>query len=359
MRGEVIYLYAFDVANEIVTKEVREILATKSFPFEVHTDHTYPKDVPLYQPLTIEPPVRGAQIRGQNVRLVVRVFEVGVVNLALRVPFEAASPVDLMPFHQPRLDSGKICDAWAREICGEVCDSIRPYIKHPGEPSQPEAYTVFCITDLGNQQNVEDWFRDQRRQVAGLLTETPPDRLSDSQVEESLRIRRSFTTADLTVIDWDSSLVVDLDGYVEDVLYVLELANLQLEEFHVMDRRLDRQLDEAYQDLDRRRVPFLGAPTRVLDWLRRFRVDAAKLTDEITHITKFIGDWHLARVYLGAKERFHLDQWRESVEQRLGQLDDLYQVLKAEVYERRMLWLEVAILVCFIVDLFMLFFWKR
>ena len=54
MKGEVVYFYAFDVANEIQTGRVGEVLASKPSPIDVHTDHTYPKDVPLYRPLAIE-----------------------------------------------------------------------------------------------------------------------------------------------------------------------------------------------------------------------------------------------------------------------------------------------------------------
>ena len=116
------------------------------------------------------------------------------------------------------------------------------------------------------------------------------------------------------MIDWDAALVVDLTGYVDDVLYALELANLQLEEFRVMDQRLDKYLDRAYDDLD--------------------------------------------RVYLGARDRFYLDQWRTSVEQRLAQLDKLYSVVHAEVNEQRMLWLEIIIVIFFAVDL-MILLWVR
>ena len=122
--------------------------------------------------------------------------------------------------------------------------------------------------------------------------------------------QRSFENTDLVVIDWDAALVVDLTGYVDDVLYALELANLQLEEFRVMDQRLDKYLDRAYDDLD--------------------------------------------RVYLGARDRFYLDQWRTSVEQRLAQLDKLYSVVHAEMNERRMLWLEIIIVVFFAIDLLIL-----
>jgi len=69
MKGEVVYLYAFDVANEIQTARVREVLAAKPTPIEVYTDHTYPKDVPLYKPLAIEPERPQATMGGQQLKL--------------------------------------------------------------------------------------------------------------------------------------------------------------------------------------------------------------------------------------------------------------------------------------------------
>ena len=358
MRGEVIYLYAFDVANEIATSRVREVLSCQSFPHEIKTDHTYPKDVPLYKPLTFQPPDVSDKMLGQSVRLVIRIFEVGVVNVAMHVPFAADTLAELQAYHKTELESGQTRDELARRLCQEVCESIKEAMIRGSNASEPEAYTVFCLTDLGGETDAHAWFRQQRREIAGLLSEAPADSLSELQVDESVRIHRSFSKADLAVIDWDASLVVELDGFAEDVLYILELANLQLEEFRVMDRRLDVHLDRAYHDLERPRS-FFGIPTSVHNWLRRFRVDATKLTDEVTHITKFLGDWHLARIYLGAAERFHLQEWQKSIADRLAQLDEVYQVLQSEVYERRMLWLEIAILVCFLIDLAALFFWRR
>jgi hypothetical protein len=148
---------------------------------------------------------------------------------------------------------------------------------------------------------------------------------------------------------------VDLDGSGEDVLRVLELANLQLEEFRWMDRSLDKHLDTAYSDLGKRRWWWYGDSAAILRSLRRMRVDLAHLADEVTHITKFVGDWHLARVYLLVRERFHLDQWRASVEQRLQELDRLYTMTRGDIYDRRMLWLEIVIVVFFAIDLLLIF----
>jgi hypothetical protein len=164
----------------------------------------------------------------------------------------------------------------------------------------------------------------------------------------------------LVVIDWDAALVIDLTGSAADVLYVLEVANLQLEEFRMMDQALDRYLNRAYEDLERRgAVSLFGSPLAVLQKLRWFRVDLTKLADEVTNITKFVGDWYLARVYLGARERFHLDHWRGSVERRLGQLDELYTVARSEAFERRLLWLEILMAVFFAIDLVAILWGRR
>jgi hypothetical protein len=359
MKGEVVYLYAFDVANEIITSRVQEILSEKPFPFEIRMDRTLPKDMPLYKPLAIEPHPLAVRLHGAPVRLLIRIYDVGVVTVMMRVAFETGALNDLMPFHNPKLENGEALDAVALKLCSEVCNSLKDLMVGHTEYPTPEAYTAFCLTELAGATDVIRWLAEQRREVAGLLTETAADKLSEAQVTEVLRIQRSFENTDLAVIDWDAALVVDLTGYVDDVLYALELANLQLEEFRVMDRRLDTYLDRAYEDLERRPLPLFGAANKTLRHLRRFRVDVAKLTDEVTHITKFFGDWHLARVYLGARDRFYLDQWRASVEQRLAQLDKLYSVVHAEVNEQRMLWLEIIIVIFFAIDLLILLWVRR
>jgi hypothetical protein len=296
-------------------------------------------------------------MRGQPVRLMVRVYDVGVVAIVMRVDVEAGGLLDLLPYHGLAFDNGQTVSDAAAKLCSLVSDNIRDAMIGPGPPTEPEAYTLFSNTELEGVSDVVDWARRERRAIAGLLSETDPDRLSDDQVAESTRLHQSFEKGDLVVIDWDAALLVDLSGYVDDVVYTLELANLQLEEFRALDQRLDKYLDRMYEDLERR--PKWGASWATLQTLRRLRVDVAKLADEVTHITKFFGDWYMARVYISARDRFHLDQWRTSVERRLSELGQVHGIIAGELYDRRMLWLEIAIVVLFVIDIIGLLFLKR
>src|ERR1700690_4035022 len=149
MKGEVVYLYAFDVANEIITPRVQEILSEKPFPFEIRMDRTLPKDMPLYKPLAIEPSPLSAPLHGATVRRLIRIYDVGVVTVMLRVEVAVNTLADLMPFHNPKLENGQMLDEVALKLCAEVCDSLKDLLVGRTEfPPPPGAYTVFCLTDL-------------------------------------------------------------------------------------------------------------------------------------------------------------------------------------------------------------------
>ena len=88
-------------------------------------------------------------------------------------------------------------------------------------------------------------------------------------------------------------------------------------------------------------------------------MDVTKLSEELTNITKFVGDWYLARVYLACQERFHLDTWEASVDQKLQELDRIYSLVMSDIGERRMLILEIMIVALFVVDLLAIFVFKK
>lgn len=359
MQGEVVYLYAFDVANEIIIGKVHEVLANKPVPFEINTDHTIPKDAPLYKPLSIELAPLTTLASGQAIRSLIHVYEIGVISIAMRVSFEVETIEELMNFHRPILTSGQTLSQVAGDICKEACLSLREVMVQSSSILEPEAYTAFCVTNIGKNKDVDSWVSKHESEIAALLTENKPNILSQDQIREVLRIKNSYAKTDVTIIDWDAAFVVDLTGYVDDVLYVLELANLQLEEYLVMDKRLDSYLNMAYEDVKCSKIRLFGSSPAILRSLRVLRVDVTKLNDEVTNITKFFGDWYLARVYLGAHERFHLEQWRNSVGERLKQLDSLYNVVSSEINNFRMISLEALIVVFFAIDLLMLFFFRK
>ena len=188
--------------------------------------------------------------------------------------------------------------------------------------------------------------------MAALLTQEPDmERLSKQESEESTGRYLSYYEDDVLVIDWDAALLIDEPRDFDETLYVLELANLQLAELEAYDRLLDEALERSYRDLGERP---LRSRRDTLRELRDIRIDMARFNDELSNITKFFGDWHLARIYEKISSRFHLSDWHRTIDGKLKTLDDLYQLLKHDQNNRLMVWLEVTIVLLFVIDLVIL-----
>jgi hypothetical protein len=133
----------------------------------------------------------------------------------------------------------------------------------------------------------------------------------------------------------------------------MELANLQLAELEAYDRILDDATERAYRDL--RQTSLWRFKNALIEReLREIRIDLARLSDELSNITKFFGDWHLARIYQALSSRFHLADWHRTIDEKLKTLDDLYQLLRSDQNTKWMLILEFTVVLLFIIDLVIL-----
>ena len=199
--------------------------------------------------------------------------------------------------------------------------------------------------------SAEDWLQQHRRQVAALLTqESDINQLSRQEADESTGRYLSYYENDLAVLDWDAALIVQEPGQLDEILFVLELANLQLAELEGYDRILDTALERSYRDLTSRP----RSRNEIMRQLREIRIDLARFSDELSNITKFFGDWHVARIYENISARFHLADWHRTIDEKLKTLDNLYQLLNLDRTNRWMLTLEVTIVLLFVIDLVIL-----
>lgn len=357
MNAEVVYFHAYDIAQdadlELIEATMRETLE----PFRFGRLKDAPRGFPVYHPLSIQIPAMQAEIGDEAVRLYpsVKIFPVGALSVKIRIPVSCTAIGDLLRYRNPVFSEGGTLEQRASLIARQVFERIRAGLAMPADTlSGPEVYTVYCVeTPLQRDGDSHGWLEANRRHVAGLLVgESDAACLSDQEVHETLQYQYAYYRTDLVVVDWDAALVLDHPRDFNDTLYVMELANVQLDQLRAYDDMLDRALDKAYDDVERAaRVFALGARSRVLKALREIRMDITKMADELSNISKFFGDWHLARVYLGCAERFHLGEWEKSVMQKLRTLDGLYTILQQDGNNRLMLILESAIVALFVIDL--------
>ena len=358
-QGEVVYIYAFDVAYDTARKPIRELLGQPVAQFVVDASKRSPRQLFFYKPQMVRLPQmeRIGPLGAVRVERVIKLLPVGAISITVRVPFAVDHVEDLVAFHDLQFSNGSLHDEVHR-LAQDVIIELRGHLIRP-QPQLPEeeAYTVFCLAApvLNNENepmNAEQWFQQHRRPIAALLTqEEKMERLSKQEAEESTARYLSYYDNDVVVIDWDAALLVDETADFDEALYIMELANLQLAELEAYDRLLDDALERSYRDLGERP---LRSRRDTLRELRDIRIDMARFNDELSNITKFFGDWHLARIYEKISSRFHLADWHRTIDGKLKTLDELYQLLKHDQNNRAMIGLEITIIVLFVIDLVIL-----
>jgi hypothetical protein len=354
--GVVMYLYAFDLAYDTNQIPVRELLGQPVADYCVDISKRSPRYLMLHRPRMVRlPPWERIGPHGPvRIEVSVKLFPVGAMSISVRVPFAVKRLEDLVAYHDLTFTNGDLYSE-VRRLAEQLRQELHSHFVRPvTRLEDEEAYTVFCLESPlpapdGGSMRAETWLAQHRRTVAALLTQEPdPAKLSAQEAEESTGKFLSYYEDDLVVLDWDAALMVDDPKEFEETLYILELANLQLSELEAYDRLLDDSIERSYRDLG-------GTSTRsnskMMKELREIKMDLARFNDELSNITKFFGDWHLARIYQAVADRFHLSDWHRVIDGKLKTLDELYHLLNLDRTNRWMLILETTIVLLFIIDL--------
>lgn len=358
--GTIVYLTAFDLAYDMRRTEFTTLLGQPVELYSLHPSKRRPRTQFFYQPqmITLQPSKSIAPQSAESIKIRIKVFNVGAISIQTQVQFNVTHLEELVAYH----DMAPELSQHINELAESIRKELAPHCIRPVDSlTESEAYTVFCLDTLPAPANVQttikaqEWLTQHGRLVAGLLTqEEDPSHISQQEIEESTGRYLSYYDRDLVVIDWDAALVAGESDSIDDILHVMELANVQLIELSAYDQLLDTGLQNAYRDLSSRRGK--GIRSEVTREIRSIQVDLARLSDELSNITKFFGDWHLARVYGLLAERFHLGDWHRVIDEKLKTLADLYGLLQQDRINLWMVVLEATIVLLFILDV-LLFLW--
>ena len=178
--------------------------------------------------------------------------------------------------------------------------------------------------------------------------------LSRAARRELLSQRYSYFKDDLTVLTWNTALVVEPSIDDTDVQYVLEFANAQLLELRYYDNQLDSELPRIYDEIEAARKGFhllWRRFSRLLVQLQTRVADATEAVERVENSLKVTDDVFLARIYAAALEIFRGPVWRQGIDRKVAIIRDAYAMLNAESQARRAEILELTIVVLIMVEL--------
>lgn len=363
MKGEVVFFRVFDIGASVDLGEIRRRVPMEFLSGHEPSERAAPKYAKLPDSLLVTVDRRTLETtRGRlEVDLAVRLYEVGALAVTVRVPFEVGALRQLSAFGSLRVvRDGKEedLDKFCGRIAARIEEDIVPYLHDSYDVRvDPEPYLAYCILEPDVPARV--YVESRRRDVTALLAGDPrPEDIGDEEVQDTWQTWYSYYRDDLVVIEWDAALVIEPSGKYEDTLGVLEIANLQLLELRTYDAYLDKVVDKAYDDLETffARGGLFRSGRAIVKDLAEVRMDLSEMTVAVENISKFYGDFFLGKVYGGCTRKFELESWQRTVDDKMRALTEIYQVAQGEVESRRMLWLELLIVLLFVSDLVLILY---
>ncbi|MCA9291707.1 MAG: hypothetical protein KDA25_11310 [Phycisphaerales bacterium] len=327
-----------DVAARIVREATRRRVVRARRPAPVWFDY---RPAPVRLVLDGEPIALGGQVTESSIEVLI--YDFGAMVLTYRTSLPPT--IDALPELASELydHPGLLRDA--RDRVSRLVEAIGPAIERPRVHEAVEDYAVFAITEW-DAERTPDAIVDAAPSVLARAMEAEMGELAPAQTARLMSGRMSYAPTDLALVDWNSAILFDREP--DDVLAVLQHANVELLELRVLDEELDAILDHADETLARlvrRRFWPTFEESRLLSRVASAQTDAAVMFEGVNNAIKVIGNQYLARLYRLAARRLDLPAWQSSVQRKLAATEGLYQKMSDAAAGRRMETLEWVIII--------------
>ncbi len=354
--GHALVFFAFDIGFQVDLETAEPLLQDATRRRVVRAR----RPAPLW--FDYNPPPLGVVIAGSPVQVGetetdpstdVLVYDFGAALITYRLPLPAT--LGDLPRLGSELYDHAALEADARERAGRLMESIRPAIERPRLSDAVEDYAVFAVTGWEGDAEPKTMFEANRPLLAHAI-EAELIRLSEEQTVRTTEGVLSYSEADLAVIGWNAAVL--FDPAPEDVVAVLQHANIELLELRVLDQELDAILDhadEAFADLTKTRLWPSFVPGSLLRRTATAQTDAAVMFEGVNNAIKLLGHQYLARLYRLAADRMDLPAWQTSVQRKLDATESIYQKMSETTSIRRLEVLEWVIILLITISILLPF----
>ncbi len=227
--------------------------------------------------------------------------------------------------------SRPVDDAFSPQAFRQRADMVRECTdalsRHGADVTLSEEYAIAVVD--GYEGSPEAFFNRSDR-IAGFLKSEEMD-LDPGEIEHTLKSQIKYGKDDLVVMDWDGAFVFEQTGEVDSIVELIQLANLQLLQYRILDRDLDKRLQRTetlIRTQPARRLLFWNREvSKAMSEVIRMRGLSIMQFDALSREIKLIGDWYSARLFDVAARKFHLENWRSGIREKLESLEDIYGII--------------------------------
>ena len=351
-------LFCFDVADEILLDKIEKILGKRPAEAFLELKRITPEFIQYrVPPLRVKLGKRTINIDGKNYVFSydAKIYDFGAIALRYWVPINGLKIKDLQNLAASLSYNKKIL-ADAKQQIAKLVKELESAIIGKVSNGEYDEYSLFYITELEKPINAEELIKLHGIQIANALS-CEAKALSKEEIESALKKPISYYPNDLILIDANAAFILEPEKSY-DALDVIEYSLLELLELRTYDEKLDKFLDQTYDRVKEIKPSLWIIPklNKILKDLLRFKIEVIDVIDKVENSLKLFGDAYLVKIYSLSAEINQIASWKESVKSKLNTIVDIYSILSSKMDAQRDYFLEMAIVLLFILDIFIFVF---
>lgn len=356
LSGQIYYYRVFDVGWEIDLLQAQTILGEKSKSLSFKIKRIIRNIVIEQPPLIVSLGQWQEEIGGipTPIVAVAKIWSFGAISILFILDFQVLALQELKQVSSHLEDDEQLHNK-AEEEMQVIFQSIQRAVSHPGVWKQFEDYLLFNLkTDKQNPQTGQAFIEENDLYQ---LIFADPNQVVGQQLKDQLKLQTlQYTDQDLTVIDWNSALVVD-QADTQEISDVIEFALCQLLELRYYDDLLDSKLNSLYRSIKTSPPSIFNTKYRKsVSVSSLLYIEISEIVEKVENSLKVIGDFYYAQIYRLAIAKFRLKDWQNSIDQKLTGLADVSKLFHGEINERRSHFLELIIIILIVIEVIPLVF---
>lgn len=250
------------------------------------------------------------KIQGKKAEFTIKTYVPDIVIAETKFEFENI-------FDEANLDFKNALIVACREILS----------KYKVRKEADEEYSVWCVS---NYQGNPDDLMIYSDKIAGFL-KSEKMHLDEKEIEKTIKSSIKYAQNDLTIADWDGAFVFEPQGQFGLMIELIQIANLQLLRYRILDMELDQRMKRVNLMLKESENKKIFSKSReakqIVRELISMRSTSVLEYESTERDIKLIGDWYSARLYDLVGKKFHFDEWRKRIQVKLDSIEDIYSMI--------------------------------
>ena len=210
LRGSILVLVLYDVAEQVQLDKLRRILGAEPPRREPSFRHPAPDYVRFERPPVVEYPAAVSLVEGEPYRTRIKYFDYGVISVELERDFEGDWD-ELIQLSSRSIAAPEI-ERCASELMRTHLERVRPALVQPYESWLSEDYYVIhlkeALDDDGQPVAAGTILSARGEQIAQIVRGEPRP-LAEGERNEALQSSMSYYPSDLLVVGWVAAVIYD------------------------------------------------------------------------------------------------------------------------------------------------------